>query len=166
MSQLCYNHLLIHNKRPYLSLTIIFFQCLVCSVFVLHCCYDHFPAWSLKCRLLSSILRSKNNPKTRFFLFATETNWTWERMKRPLIKNCRKLLYHIRAEVSLHSRFSPSHTPAQTHPQSQLLSSCTNLCPLPLSLTLPPGFKHCESGLSSPALHRWTAPVMGHDWPQ
>lgn len=41
-----------------------------------------------------------------------------------------------------------------------------NPCPLPLSLTLQPGFKHCESGLSSPALHRWTAPVMGHDWPQ
>lgn len=165
MSQLCYNHLLIHNKRPYLSLTITFFHCLVCSVIVLHCCYDHFPARSLKCRLLSSILRSENNPKPAIFyllLKPTELEKEWN----GLWKSCRKPLYHIRAEVSLYSSFSPSHTPAQTHPQSQLLSSCTNLCPLPFSLTLPPGFKHCESGLSSPALHRWTAPVMGHDWPQ
>lgn len=157
-----------HNKWPYLSLTIFFFYCLVYCVTVLHCCYDHFPSWSLKCRLLSflgrvsSILHSENNPDSQagnFFLFATETNRTWA---KSLDSNCCSgapllLLAAFFYQVTLQPRRIRSLSSYPLVP---------NPCPLPLSLTLQPGFKHCESGLSSPALHRWTAPVMGHDWPQ
>lgn len=149
---------------------LFFFYCLVSCVTVLHCCYDRFPAWSLKCRLLSflgrvsSILHSENNPDSQagnFFLFATETNWTWARMEGSLVKSCKKeqrfAWTAAWVQVTLQPRCIPSLSSYPLVP---------NPCPLPLSLTLQPGFKHCESGLSSPALHRWTAPVMGHDWPQ
>lgn len=133
MSQLLHNHLLMHNKWPYLSLTIFFFL-----LFSELCYCTSLLLWPFSCMII----------KVSFALFSRkgliyspfwEQPWLsgrqlfficyWNQLN--LSKNGRVSGKKLQegAEVRLNSSLSPSHTPAQTHPQSQLLSSCTQSLP-------------------------------------